>query len=99
MVGAVNRVWCLLSLVVVAGLLNACGSAPAGSTPASSGQRTSKLLATADGSAVLYLDRVSTEGTLVAGSMDLLVHAGTISHPVSERFLDRFLPWVVQDLL
>jgi hypothetical protein len=31
--------------------------------------------------------------------MDLFVHAGTTNNVVSERFLDGFLPWVVEDLL
>lgn len=57
------------------------------------------LLTTADGAAVLYLDRASTPGTLLVASLDLLVHVGTSRNPTSERFLDRFLPWVVEDLL
>jgi hypothetical protein len=57
------------------------------------------LLATANGDAVLYLDQSSTPGTLLVTSLDLLVHAGTSGNPISERFLDRFLPWVVEDLL
>jgi hypothetical protein len=58
------------------------------------------LLATADGAgALVYLDWDSTRGTLLATSLDLMVHAGTTGHPTSERFLDHFLPWVVEDLL
>ncbi len=60
---------------------------------------TEVLLATADGDAVLYLDRTSTRGTLLVTSLDLFVHVGTSANPTAERFLNRFLPWVVEDLL
>jgi hypothetical protein len=56
------------------------------------------LLATSDGATVLYIDRVSTTGTLLVTSLDLLVHIGRTANPVSERFLERFLPWVVERL-
>jgi hypothetical protein len=51
-------------------------------------------LSTPDRGAVVYIDRVSTPGTLFVTSMDLFVHAATQSNPLSYRFLDRFLPWV-----
>jgi len=57
------------------------------------------LLATQDGRAVLYLDRVSTRGTLLAATLDPLAHFGGTFMPAAERFLDRFLPWVVKELL
>lgn len=57
------------------------------------------LLATQDGDAVLYIDRVSTPGTLLVTSLDPLAHFGGTFMPAAERFLDRFLPWVVEDLL
>jgi hypothetical protein len=55
------------------------------------------LVAAADGAAVLYLDRVSTHGTLLVTSLDLLRHV--TSNPVSARFLDRLLPWIVEELV
>jgi hypothetical protein len=54
------------------------------------------LLSTPDGRAVVYVDRVSTAGTIFATSMDLFVHAAVQSNPISYRFLDRFLPWVCE---
>lgn len=57
------------------------------------------LLATQDGQAVLYIDRASTPGTLLVASLDPLAHFGGTFMPTAERFLDRFLPWVVEDLL
>lgn len=57
------------------------------------------LLATRDGAAVLYVDRVSTGGIIVASSTDLYVHLGNIGNPVTERFLDGFLPWLAGELL
>jgi hypothetical protein len=55
------------------------------------------LFATPDGGAVLYLDRASTGGTILATSLDLLVHLGTVNNPVSARFLNQFLPWLAAD--
>lgn len=57
------------------------------------------LLATADGGAVLYIDRVSTRGTLLVTSLDLVRHVGDRGNDVSAQFLDHFLPWVVEELL
>ncbi|GGF97687.1 hypothetical protein [Paenibacillus abyssi] len=57
------------------------------------------LLATPDGGSVLYIDRVSTRGTLLATSVDCSRHVGTMTNRISERFLDRLLPWVVEELL
>lgn len=60
---------------------------------------TETLVASKEDSAVLYVDRVSTSGTILATSLDPLAHFGGTFMPAAERFLDRFLPWVVEDLL
>ncbi len=52
------------------------------------------VLTAQDGSAVLYLDRVSTPGTLIVTSLDPLSHFGSYFMPATERFLDGFLPWL-----
>lgn len=57
------------------------------------------LIASKDGSAVLYVDRASTSGVILATSLDPLAHFGGTYMPAAENFLDRFLPWVVEDLL
>ena len=59
----------------------------------------STLLSTEDGAGVLYVDRVSTGGTLVVTTLDPMRHAGETLHPGAGRFLELFLPWVVNDLL
>ena len=45
------------------------------------------------GEALLYLDRVSTAGTLVVSTLDPMSHYGSHFMPATERFLDGFLPW------
>ncbi len=57
------------------------------------------VIAAEDGGAVLYVDRVSSAGTLVVTSLDPLSHFGSYFMPVTERFLDGFFPWLVEDLL
>lgn len=57
------------------------------------------LLAADDGAAVLYVDRVSTNGTMVISSLDPLRHTGETAMPAAALFLERFLPWVVLELL
>lgn len=46
------------------------------------------------GEALLYVDRVSTPGTLVVSTLDPLSHYGSHFMPATERFLDGFLPWL-----
>lgn len=46
------------------------------------------------GEALLYVDRVSTPGTLVVSTLDPLSHFGGYFMPATERFLDGFLPWL-----
>src|SRR5262249_51191465 len=55
-------------------------------------------ISTDDGGAVLYLDRVSSRGTMLVTSLDPLYHYGSYFMPATERFLDGFLPWVTREL-
>lgn len=57
------------------------------------------LLWTEDGAGVLYLDRVSTGGTILATTLDPMRHAGETLHLGASTYLELFLPWVVNDLL
>ena len=52
------------------------------------------LVALPSGEALLYVDRVSTPGTLVLSTLDPLSHFGGHFMPATERFLDGFLPWL-----
>lgn len=52
------------------------------------------LISTDDGGAVLYVDEVTTPGTLVVTSLDPMSHFGSYFMPATERFLDGFLPWL-----
>ncbi len=52
------------------------------------------LISTDDGGAVLYIDEVTTPGTLVVTSLDPMSHFGSYFMPATERFLDGFLPWL-----
>jgi len=51
------------------------------------------------GEALLYVDRVSTPGTLVVATLDPLSHYGSHFMPATERFLDGFLPWAAGAVL
>lgn len=51
------------------------------------------LVALPTGEALLYVDRVSTAGTLVMSTLDPLSHFGGHFMPATGRFLDGFLPW------
>ena len=48
------------------------------------------------GEALLYVDRVSTPGTIVVSTLDPISHYGGYFMPATERFLDGFLPWVAE---
>ena len=52
-----------------------------------------------DGGAVLYVDRVSSPGTLVVAALDPMSHFGSYFMPATERFLDGFLPWLAEGAL
>lgn len=54
------------------------------------------LISAIDGGAVLYIDQVSTPGTLVVAALDPMSHYGSYFMPATERFLDGFLPWLAQ---
>jgi hypothetical protein len=52
------------------------------------------LVELATGEALLYVDQVSTAGTIVVSTLDPISHYGGYFMPATERFLDGFLPWV-----
>ncbi len=52
------------------------------------------LVALPSGEALLYVDRVTTPGTLVIATLDPMSHFGSHFMPAAERFLNGFLPWV-----
>ncbi|MGH9040610.1 MAG: hypothetical protein ACRDZ3_10300 [Acidimicrobiia bacterium] len=52
------------------------------------------LVALPTGEALLYVDRVTTPGTLLAATLDPMSHYGSYFMPATERFLDGFLPWL-----
>ena len=54
------------------------------------------LVALPSGEALLYVDRVSTPGTLVVATLDPMSHYGSHFMPATERFLDGFLPWAAR---
>lgn len=56
------------------------------------------LVENSEGLAVLYIDQVSTPGTLVVAALDPMYHFGSYFMPATERFLDGFWPWLAQDL-
>jgi hypothetical protein len=55
------------------------------------------LITLPTGEALLYVDRVSTSGTLVVATLDPMHHYGSHFMPATERFLDGFLPWVAAE--
>jgi hypothetical protein len=57
------------------------------------------LLTLEDGGTIMYLDRVSSNGTLLMTTLDPTYHYGSYFMPATERFLDGFLPWVRAELL
>lgn len=56
------------------------------------------LVALPTGEALLYVDQVSTAGTLVVSTLDPMSHFGGHFMPATERFLDGFLPWAASAL-
>ncbi|MBD8505152.1 hypothetical protein HT102_01430 [Hoyosella sp. G463] len=54
------------------------------------------LVALPTGEALLYIDTVSTAGTLIVSTLDPLSHFGGYFMPATERFLDGFIPWLAQ---
>ncbi|MGH3788708.1 MAG: hypothetical protein ACRDRG_19650 [Pseudonocardiaceae bacterium] len=51
------------------------------------------LVELTSGEALLYVDQVSTAGTIVVSTLDPISHYGGYFMPATERFLDGFLPW------
>ncbi|WP_246750657.1 hypothetical protein [Martelella lutilitoris] len=45
-----------------------------------------------EGRAILYMDTISTAGTMVISSLDPMFHHGSRFMPATTRFLDRFAP-------
>ena len=56
------------------------------------------LVALPSGGVLLYVDRVSTPGTLVVATLDPISHFGGYFMPATERYLDGFLPWAAGEL-
>ncbi|PZX04569.1 hypothetical protein C7437_10481 [Psychrobacillus insolitus] len=55
-----------------------------------------KLITTEDGGAVMYVDKVSTNGTWIITTLDPDYHFGSYFMPATERFLDGFIPWLAK---
>ena len=56
------------------------------------------LVTDIEGRAMLYVDEVTTPGRIIACSLDPFFHHGHHFMPATTRFLDGFLPWLVEDL-
>jgi hypothetical protein len=54
------------------------------------------LISSDDGGSILYIDRVSTPGTLLVAALDPMYHFGSYFMPATERFLDKFMPWLAE---
>jgi hypothetical protein len=52
------------------------------------------LAVNGEGRPILYIDKVSTAGTMVVTSLDPFYHHGSHFMPATTRFLDGFLPWM-----
>jgi hypothetical protein len=48
------------------------------------------------GETLLYVDQVSTAGTIVVSTLDPISHYGGYFMPATGRFLDAFLPWAAE---
>lgn len=51
------------------------------------------------GGSILYDDRVSYGGRAIVTSLDPFYHHGSHFMPATTRFLDRFLPWLADELV
>ncbi|KZF12530.1 hypothetical protein A2J03_17190 [Rhodococcus sp. EPR-157] len=54
------------------------------------------LITLPTGEALVYVDKVSTPGTLVIATLDPMSHYGAYFMPATERFLDGFMPWIAR---
>lgn len=57
------------------------------------------LVSTHDGGAVLYIDRVNTNGIWINTTLDPDFHYGSYFMPATERFLRGFLPWLQRGVI
>ncbi|HEY2495296.1 MAG TPA: hypothetical protein VGI33_20615 [Paenibacillus sp.] len=57
------------------------------------------IISVEDGGAIMYVDKVSTAGTLIMTTLDPEYHYGSYFMPATERFLDGFLPWLAEGKL
>jgi hypothetical protein len=57
------------------------------------------LVSMEDGGVVMYVDKVSSPGTMIVTCLDPISHFGSYFMPATERFLNGFLPWVSAELL
>lgn len=57
---------------------------------------TERLITTEDNGTVMYIDKVSTNGTWIITTLDPDYHFGSYFMPATERFLDGFLPFLVK---
>lgn len=56
------------------------------------------LLVEGQGRPILYIDRVTTAGTMIVTSLDPFYHHGSHFMPATTRFLDGFLAWLREDV-
>ncbi|UVI28036.1 hypothetical protein [Paenibacillus spongiae] len=49
--------------------------------------------------AILYIDKVTTPGTLIMTTLDPEYHYGSYFMPATERFLNGFIPWLAEGTL
>lgn len=56
------------------------------------------LAVNGDGKPILYIDKVSTKGTMIITSLDPFFHNGSHFMPATTRFLNQFLPWMREEL-
>ncbi|MGG2200006.1 MULTISPECIES: hypothetical protein [Paenibacillus] len=54
------------------------------------------LISVRNDGAILYIDKVTTPGTLIMTTLDPEFHYGSYFMPATERFLDGFFPWLAE---
>jgi len=54
------------------------------------------LITLGDEGAILYVDKVSSNGTWIVTALDPEYHYGSYFMPATERFLDGFFPWLAE---
>ncbi|MCC7372845.1 MAG: hypothetical protein IT306_30815 [Chloroflexi bacterium] len=58
-----------------------------------------RIIESEHGGTILYVDRVSTPGTLIVTSLDPMFHIGSNFMPAAARFFQKFLPWLRERML